>query len=518
MKKVYKNIILVLCSVFMSGCIDNLLDRNPIASLSPATFYQDENQCKMALMGVYSALQPVTTTYWYQLDLMSDDGYSAYSWVGSKEFGEWQQNSSSISACDRWTQDYKMIVRANTFMLNLKDAPINDDVKVKMMAEAKFLRAYAYADLITFFGDVPIVEESQTLENAYVSRTPKGEVLNYLLDDLDAAKDVLPLQYSGVDVGRVTKGAALALKCRILLYNEQWEDAASAAKDVMDLNLYDLYSDYAGLFAEANENNVEVIFDVQYIKTLQAQPWPSTCLYFTVWNGPEITNDLVESYYMQNGKPITDPSSGYDEQDPYKNRDPRMAASLVLPGSQFGSITFIPATSQMLCGVRPRKYADIGNSNPDNCAINQIVMRYADVLLMRAEALIESNNIDDEVYELINTVRQRPSVNMPKIQDVEGTNLSQDALRKILRHERRVEFFLEGLRYVDMLRWKDESLIHDVYGYNTTALSDPSDPSKWKFEKVKIATRKFDASKGWLWPIPLTERQNNSNLTQNSGY
>ncbi|WP_417128693.1 RagB/SusD family nutrient uptake outer membrane protein [Phocaeicola sp.] len=264
MKKVYRNIILILGSIFMSGCVDNLLDRNPIASLSPATFYQDENQCKMALMGVYSALQPVTSTYWFQLDFMSDDAYCQDAWQGSKEFGEWAQNSSSGAAYDRWTQDYKIIVRANTFMLDAKDAAIDETVKSQMMAEAKFLRAYAYADLITFFGDVPIVEESQTLENAYVSRSSKADVLKYLLDDLNAAKEVLPRQYSGSDVGRATKGAALALKCRILLYNEQWAEAASAAQEVIDLGVYDLYNDYAGLFEEANENNIEVIFDIQY--------------------------------------------------------------------------------------------------------------------------------------------------------------------------------------------------------------------------------------------------------------
>lgn len=517
MKKVYRNITLILSTLFLSGCVDNLLDRDPVASLSPATFYQDENQCKMALMGVYSALQPVTSTYWFQLDFMSDDAYCQDAWQGSKEFGEWAQNSSSGAAYDRWTQNYRMIVRANTFMLNLKDAPINDDAKAKMMAEAKFLRAYAYADLITFFGDVPIVEESQTLENAYVSRTPKADVLKYVLDDLNAAKDVLPVQYTGTEVGRATQGAALALKCRILLYNEQWADAASAAQDVIDLDVYDLYNDYAGLFEEANENNIEVIFDVQYIKTLQPQPWPSSCLSFTNWPTLNVTVDLINSYYTINGKPITEDSS-YDPQDPYKDRDPRLAASVVLPGSQYGSVTFIPANDQVPCGARPRKYADIGNADPYNCAINQIVLRYADVLLMRAEALIESNNIDSEVYDLINQVRQRPSVRMPKIEDVEGSNLSQDELRKILRHERRVEFFMEGTRYVDMLRWKDQSLVHDVYGYNKTTLSDPSSPATWKFEEVKVATRTFDSSKGWLWPIPLTERQNNSNLTQNPGY
>lgn len=517
MKKIYRYILISVLGVMgMSSCVDNLLDRAPIASLSPTTFYQDENQCRMALMGVYSALQPVTSTYWYQLDFMSDDAYCQDSWQGSTEFGGWKQNSSSTAAYHRWRMNYRLIVRANMFMANLQAASIGESVKTQMMAEAKFLRAYGYADLITFFGDVPIVDETQMLENAYVKRMPKNDVLDYLLKDLDAAAPNLPLKYSGTDIGRVTKGAVLAFKCRILLRNEKWADAAAVAKEVLDFGIYDLFNDYEGLFQEANENNIEVIFDIQYIKNLQPQPYPTTCISFTNWATPNVSVDLIDAYYMANGKPITDPASGYDSQNPYLNRDPRLAASIVLPGAQYGSILFIPANDQVPCGARPRKYADIGNSDPYNCAINQIVLRYADVLLMRAEALIEINNLTDEVYTLINKVRQR--VGMPTIQEVEGSNLSQEALRKILRHERRVELFLEGVRYVDMLRWKDESLVHDVYGYNRTKLSDPSNPSTWQFEKVTVSTREFDSAKGWLWPVPLTDMQNNDQLTQNPGY
>jgi hypothetical protein len=181
-----------------------------------------------------------------------------------------------------------------------------------------------------------------------------------------------------------------------------------------------------------------------------------------------------------------------------------------------GSKIFIPANDDVASGARPRKYADLNNSDRNNCGINTILMRYADILLMRAEALVEANQITQEVYDLVNKVRAR--VNMPPIEEVEGNGLSQSQLREIIRHERRVEFAIEGLRYSDMYRWKDTSLIHDVYGYNRLKLSDPSNPSSWIFERTKVATRIFDSSKGWLWPIPQDELQNNDNLTQNPGY
>lgn len=517
MIKISKYIFSAILASLICSCTSDLLDRSPLDSLSPGTFYGNESECKMGLMGIYSSLQPIATpNFWYQLDFMSDNNYCQDSWQGSKEFGEWVQNSSSWAASARWTQDYRTIVRVNTFIDNMNNATVDGSVKTQMIAEAKFLRAFSYADLISFYGDVPLILEPQTMEGALVSRTAKSTVLDAVIKDLDEAAAVLPQKYSGGDVGRATKGAALAVKAKTLLYNEKWSDAATVAKQVMDLGAYSLFKDYAGLFEEANENNSEVIFDIQYIKTLQHQPWPSACISFTNWPTPNVTADLINSYYMTNGLPITDNKSGYNDQNPFVNRDPRLAATVILPGSKMGSLTYIPATDQVPCGARPRKYADIGSSDPDNYSINTIVLRYADILLMRAEALIESGNTGQEVYDLIDQVRAR--VNMPKIESVEGTGLSKEQLRSILRHERRVEFCLEGTRYNDMLRWKDQSLVHDVYGYAIAKLFNPASPSTWVFEQVKKETRQFDSAKGWLWPIPQVEMQNNKNLTQNPGY
>lgn len=515
--KTLKYIVAGVLVATMSGCTQDILDRQPLDSLSPTSFYENETQCKMGLVGIYSSLPPVATVaYWFQQDFMSDNNYCQDSWQGSKEIGEWATNASSWGPSAKWTQHYQTIVRANTFLANLEQATASEEVKKEMAGEAKFLRAYAYSDLITFFGDVPLILSEQTVDSSEVARTPKADVLTAILKDLDEAIEVLPNSFSGSDAGRATKGAALAQKCRILLYNEKWADAAAAAKQVMDLGVYSLYPDYGGTFEEANENNCEVIFDIQYIKNSQAQPWPSSRLSFVDWPTPNVTADMIDAYYMTNGLPITDSQSGYNAQDPYKNRDPRMAASIVLPGSQCATGTFIPANDQVPCGARPRKYADIDGTDSYNVSLNTIVLRYADILLMRAEALIEQGITNQEVYDLIDQVRARAS--MPKVEAVEGTGLSQAQLRSILRHERRIEFFMEGTRYIDMLRWKDESLVHDVYGYVTSKLSDPTDPSKWVFETEKKATRKFDSSKGWLWPIPQVEMQNNSKLTQNPGF
>lgn len=517
-----KNITTIAASAcilfFLSGCSDDLLEKTPKDRLSPSTFYENEAQVKMGLIGIYNALQPsATPNHFYQFDFMSDNGYCQDAWQGSKEVGEWLTNASSWAPAAKWSQNYTIISRANAFMASLESAPVGDDVKKQMTAEAKFLRAYAYSDLIAYYGDVPLILAVQALTDAYVARTPKSEVLTAILTDLDAAASALPDSYGGSDKGRATKGAALAYKTRVLLYNEKWEEAASAAKAVIDLGKYSLFPSYEGLFQETNENSAEVIFDIQYIKSTQSQPWPTSALSLSSWPTGNVTADMINSYYMTSGLPITAAASGYNAQDPFKNRDPRLAASVVLPGSQMGSSIFIPANDQVPCGARPRKYADLGTSDINNTSLNTILMRYADIYLMRAEALIESGSTAQEVYDLINAVRTRAG--MPKVENVEGAGLNKSQLRTILRHERRVEFYNEGTRYADMLRWKDQSLVHDVYGYDKSKLSDPSNPAKWVFTQIRMETRTFDAAKGWLWPVPQADIQiNKSLLPNNPGY
>lgn len=517
MKTIYK-VLTVLAVINLAGCKKDLLDKTPKDRLSPSTFYQNETQVKMALVGIYNAIQPnATPAHFFQFEFESDNAYCQDAWQGSKEVGAWQTTTNSWAPYAKWTQDYTIISRANEFLQDVAAADVDATVKSQMSAEAKFLRGYAYADLISYFGDVPLITKVQSLSEAYVSRTAKATVLTQIVTDLTDAAAALPTSYSGSDVGRATKGAALAYKAKVLLYNEKWADAAQAAQDVINLKAYSLYSNYGLLFDEANEDNSEVIFDIQYIPTTQPQPWPSSALSLSVWPTPNVTADLINSYYMTNGLPITNSASGYNAQTPYVNRDPRLAASVVLPGSQWGSTTYIPANDVVPSGARPRKYAAIGIADPNNCSLNTILMRYADVLLIRAEALIESGSTAAEIYTLIDQVRAR--VSMPTVESVEGSGLSQTQLRAVLRHERRVEFFMEGTRYADMLRWKDQSLVHDVYGYDKSLLSNPASSSTWKFSQVKIDTRTFDAGKGWLWPVPQADIDiNNKLLPNNPGY
>lgn len=512
-----KYIILTGVVVLLTGCMDNLLNKSPRAELSPDNFYNNYKEADMALMGVYNSFE---NAWWHAFEFMSDNGYCHHSWQGSLDFGSWTHNSSSGRARDSWSIAYRTIGRVNMFLENMEACPVDEDAKNIMLAEARFIRAYFYADLVHLFGDVPLILKTLPLAEAKVERTPKAEVIKAAEEDFDFA--IKHLKEKPSDVGRASLGAAWAFKARMYLYQKRWQEAAAAAKKVIDLDVYNLYTDYAGIFEEENENNIEVIFDLQYIKNLRAQPWPSTCLNFTEWPTAGVTLSIIDQYYMKDtGKAIADAASGYNIIRPLDNRDPRMEATFVLPGSKFvAGMTYIPANleAEVQTSIRPRKYADINNADRGNCGINIILMRYADVLLIRAEALIESGDTSHEIYDLINKVRQRKTVEMPKIEDVEGANLGTDQLRNILRHERRVEFAFEFTRYADMRRWEDKDAVQDVWTYNKSKLKDPNVPSEWVFERIKIATRTFDDKKGWLWPIPQDERQNNPNLTQNPGF
>src|SRR5690606_9517669 len=333
-----------------------------------------------------------------------------------------------------------------------------------MKGEARFLRGLYYFMLENYYGGVPLIlEEPDPDTQSDLPRTPREEVVAQIIKDLDSAALVLPeVKYTAGDVGRATKGAALALKARVLLYeasplfNEsndptRWQTAADAAKEVIDLAPeagYDLYPNYRGLFLPQNENNEEVIFDVQYL-------FPDNGNSFDLIGSQYNTNapllDLAEAYEMKNGLLITDPASEYDPANPYKDRDPRLYATIVYPGDTYKGI---PATPEIYkqTGYAMKKYtiydtekppADKSDLKAGQSETNFIVLRYADILMMYAEALNEINPGDAAILSSINKIRER--VDMPAI----PSGMGQSEMREIIRHERRIEFVGEALYYND---------------------------------------------------------------------
>jgi hypothetical protein len=375
-----------------------------------------------------------------------------------------------------------------------------------------------------------------------------------------------------------TKGAALAYKARIALYNQDWSIAGNAAKACMDLGVYQLYSDFGTLFLSKTKNTNENVFVIPRSVALNVffGPTDATSMNtraFTsrnagglAWRNPSW--ELFCSFLCTDGLPI-DESPLFNPRNPFKNRDPRCAATIVEFQTRHLGFMYQPHPDSLTCynfnsgkyqknndtranaqfasfnGLLWKKgidedWSDDGKTDPD-----KMLMRYADVLLMYAESKIELGEIDATVLNAINQVRARAyKANVSATSAYPAvTTTNKDQLRKIVRIERRMEFALEGIRYMDIIRWKlaDKVLNNDSYGILEVAALRTKivKPGLWFFPETppidddgvadfssmfnkgliqKLADRRFDASKQYLWPLPTKEILINQNLRQNPGY
>jgi hypothetical protein len=523
-----KILLYILLPVFLTaGCDDGFLDRDPLSYVTPDKF-ESERDIINAVNGTYKAMILTPNVYPIYMDFMSDNGFMDKSWSGEVEFWDQSHNPNSMWSEKKWNKNYSGILRANTVLNVIDEVPMDENKVSQYKGEMLFLRSLFYADLIQFYGDVPYRTQAEGIEKQHSPRVSKDTILKNIVEDLDKAAQMLPTSYALEDNGRATKGAALAIKARVLLNNKKWAEAAAACKEVMDLHTYELYDDYSKLFLpEGEADNKEVIFAIQNISGYQddnlTAPWYT---YFFAWNSYMAQANLERDYYMNNGLPISDPASGYMVNYPSLNRDPRLEYTLVMPYSFDGytmagdAKTYIPDAkkSANFTSLRIRKWVDYGDDYVhQNSGVNNIIIRYADVLLMRAEALVESGAYEyDEVTGLVNEVRQRTSVGMPKVEDVEGSGLDAEQLRQIIRHERRVEFAFEGTRLMDIQRWDiGAEVISDGLGYRPELLTSRS----IQYELYVFRQRTFNQSKGYLWPIPISEiNANDSIQVNNPGY
>jgi hypothetical protein len=560
MKNKYLSILAILI-LTLGACTEDFLDRTPSDQISTAIFFTQAKDLEFALNGVYEAIgfndwgdfeRYGYSTTLLRLECVTDNGYDGHSWNELYEIAIGTANAYDPFVTFYWKARYRGIQRANRMFEGvggIKD--INPQYRDLLMAQARFLRAYFYFDLVYLWGDVPYLTHSVSPNDAVgLKRTDKKVVLDSIVHELDLAAAHLPLSYDDANLGRVTKGAAMAFKSRVLLYMEKWAEAAEAAQQVMDLQQYQLYDDYAKMFSYDGINNVEVIFDLQEL------PDQSRLYNFNLanygpnsaygWSSGTPLQSLVDAYECTDGLPI-DQSPLYDPTSPWDNRDPRLEATIIYPGRPWlgGSFNSIPKVDTTLMkggpivpgdnlldgtggqwnktftGYNWAKYMDEGadyiNDNLWNGSIHMILIRYAEVLLNYAEAKIEANDIDQSVYDAINAVRAR--VNMPPIPG----GLSQAELRERVRHERRVELAFESLRLLDIRRWKIAE--HVMPGQ--PKLLRYSDPDGDGFTRptddpdgkpiLSIETRYFDPAKDYLWPIPQAEIDN-SKIEQNPGW
>lgn len=496
--KIYISLILTIWVVL--SCSQDVLEVSSTTQISADTFWKTQNDAQLAIDATYSTLGDFVNNTLY-LDAVADNAYNNYPWEGFKAIADGTHDIWGPWAIGGfWSQLWTGIGRANVVLDNIDAVEMDESLKTRMKGEALFLRAFFYFNLTEQYGGVPLILESPNLSQGELPRSTKEEVVNQIIADLDAAGAILPSSAS--DPGRATKGAAIGLKARVLLFNEKWAEAAQAASQVVGMG-YSLFPSYRDLFMEENENNQEVIFDAQYISPERGNFYE---LYIGAigtgqgWSSIVPLQELVDDYHMNDGK-STGESSNYDPNNPYENRDPRLKQTIFVPGTIANGVPFEQLTTYT--GFAFKKYTPFDETTivtatpyPTRTGLNVILLRYADILLMYAEAKNEASGPDASVYEAINEVRNRPSVEMPPI----PAGLSQADMREVIRHERRIELALEGIRYSDIRRW----------GIAEEVLNGINDPG---------GTRSFNPGRDYLWPIPGPQFDLQDNqLVQNPGY
>lgn len=489
----------VLACLCLTAC-DSWLDVDPSDKYSMNTFWKTEEHASSGLMGCYNALRPWRSLHTMEFDMLTANAMPYNEANGTQAIGKGEHLSTTALIGNLWKNCYIGIGRTNTFVTHVTSVDMDEEEKARMVGEAKFLRAFYYLNLVDKFGGVPLITEAPDADKqATLPRNTKEEVVEQILQDLEDAAGVLPEEYPNSDLGRATKGAALALKARVLLYNNRWEEAARTAKQIIEGGTYRLFDDYRHFFSEANKHNAEVIFNIE-----AKLPEYPTDYDANIWrlNRPAPLRELVDAYLCADGKTIEE-SPLYDPKQPYENRDPRLLKSIVCIGYPYlGKI--ITKEDVATTGFGVKKYTsyedDVTIPLVERSAFNFILIRYAEVLLTYAEAQNEAVGPDASVYDAINQLRRRPDVRMPDL----PAGLSQAQMRETIRRERRIELAFEGLYYSDVLRWKTAEKENNGMMHN--------------YQGIEVVKRSFNPQRDYLWPIPYNQIVLNPSLKQNPNW
>lgn len=489
---------------------DSLLDKQPLDQLASETFWKSESDAELALTACYNSLDNTLMSWGLTtLDGMSDDLYHQHGHNGITALCRGIiEPTSGGAVSDIWNYAYNGIARCNFFLDGIESAPVDATKKESYEAEARFLRAYFYFHLTEFYGGAPLYLKTPTVEEAKtVKRSSKEDLLKAIHEDLDfAITKLADIGYNGHSV----KASAIAFKSRVLLHNEQWAKAAEYAKMVIDNSNFGLSEQYMDIWnAQKQENNPEIIFSVKYLNPNASQSTGADII-FNWWHSTGPLHYIIDEYECEDGKAVSE-SPLYDPEHPYEHRDPRLkwcnyvdmdpwyygqdvlgdGVKRWRPGFSGGDAA--AATDFLLRKFSNESYFPISYSTKTD--YDAVLIRYAEVLLMYAEAQNESATAPDQsVYDAVNAVRGR--VGMPPI----PTGLSKEQMREKIRKERRIELAYEGKRYMDLKRWKIAHLV-------IPTIVNPGG-----------TTRAFENPKHYLFPIPQSEIDINGNLEQNPGY
>ena len=438
---IIRSFILISC-LWCVAC-NGLLDRDPLGRLDADAFFKTADD---AIQAVNAAYQPLLISnsnnnfYWVFGTVASDEAIAGgdASRAGIIEIDNFQHSSATQELNDFWKLNYRGIVQANTVVAKTPLIEADETLKNRIIGEGLFLRAWYHFVLTQVFGDIPLIIEIQAPDEVLVNRTCKANVLAQIAADALEAASLLPVNYSGADVGRATKGAALALAAKAYLYLEDYQSVLSTVTNIKSLGIYALQSDYRNNFIDSTQNNSESVWEIQHANLElgvgnNLNQWWASKKVPDGYGFAEVTMEFINAFEVN---------------------DPRLKFTVARHNEEYFGVVYKASFSST--GASPRKYLQHVNevSQKSDGGINYTAIRYAEVLLWEAEALAELGRTSEALVPL-EEVRARaraqsadPANTLPMI-----TTTDQEELINLIRHERFVELGFEMHRFFDLVRW-----------------------------------------------------------------
>ena len=486
-----KYLIIFIIAAALFSC-KKYLDKSPLDSVNTSNFWKTRDDAISAINGAY---QPMQWPKLFNLRIWSSDIWAGNSIVGAgggtdgietQDIANFVTTTDNAAALDIWRGPAPGILRCNLVLQNVPAMSIDESLKNRILGEAKFLRATYYFILVRLFGDVPLITIPQTPEDDLRPlRTPKTQVYDLIIQDLTDAINLLPTKdtYNASDIGRASKGSAAGMLAKVYLTLGNYQKTADLCKQVTSLG-YTLNPNYGDNFNPSLKNTNESLFEIQYIGKTSFSFWDNEnqASWVSTFTGPR-NSDFVGGGYGWD-QPTQEFADAYEAGDKRKDETILYSGCPDFDGKVYQS-------SYSVTGYNLRKFLVPKSISPDYDTNPEDfpVLRYADVLLMQAEAQNELNQTT-EAEAPLNLVRERAG-----LPDVHG--LSKDAMSEKIFHERRMELAFEGERWFDLIR-----INNGQYGLDFLH----------SIGKVNATTKHL------LLPIPQKERDSNPNLAQNPGY
>jgi len=547
---IYKSIAVSVLALItcLFACTKNNLEQVPVEKLTKNLVFDPTDSlgdyAKNFLNDVYTYLPNGYNRISNDvLDAGSDDAITSQISSPIQRFSNGQLTPSN-TVDDSWGSSYTGIRKANIFLANIDVVPlIATQDKIYYKAEARFIRAMCYFELVKRYGGVPLLGDKvlALTDNLNIPRNTLTECTNYILSECDAITGLLrpdlPSSTGGF-VGRITQTAPLALKSRLLLYlasplynpgNDltKWQAAANAANAIISQNIFTLSPSFSTLFT--TRSNSEVILAYQRALTTDVEQnngpvgYASSSITARGYTSP--TQDLVNAFGMANGKAIGDAGSGYNAANPYAGRDPRLQLTVFYNGLNWlnrpvetfdgGKDRPGGVALQTRTGYYMKKFmANFATATTySNQTHNFIIFRYAEILLNFAEAQNEATGPTPAVYAAVESIRKRAGL-VPFALPI---GLTQAQMRAAIWNERRVEMAFEEQRFWDIRRWKIAEVVLNGTLRGIEITKDPV-TSALTYQVVNAATVSFDAGKMYSYPISYSEITKNTALVQNPGW